>query len=254
MPVYRYFNPPNTATAHSESVTNHPNRLRIASLNLFSKNRRYNQVADWIRRTNPDIVVLIEAMPRWQRELKKRLPQYPVHKLIRRPSVSGKLILSKIPLEQIQLLPAGRTRSPTPLVTATYGQSSFRFAAIHASWPMTWTGARDRNQELKDLARVATAQPTPMIAVGDFNVTPFSEHYIALRKRSGLRRASAGRGWLPTWPTFFLPVGIQIDHILVSPQIQVLGYWSGSVADSDHCWVMADLLLPASPAPASGTD
>lgn len=54
--------------------------------------------------------------------------------------------------------------------------------------------------------------------------------------QTGLQNARAGRGVLPTWPTF-LPatfLRIPIDHILVDPRLSVLDYRLGPSIGSDH--------------------
>ena len=54
--------------------------------------------------------------------------------------------------------------------------------------------------------------------------------------QTGLQSARAGRGALPTWPTF-LPatfLRIPIDHILVSDHLRVISHTLGDNTGSDH--------------------
>jgi endonuclease/exonuclease/phosphatase (EEP) superfamily protein YafD len=60
-----------------------------------------------------------------------------------------------------------------------------------------------------------------------------------------LHDAAAGRGWQATWPTFLPPLGIRIDHALVSGGIRVNSFQRGRLQGSDHRPIVVDLLLPA---------
>jgi endonuclease/exonuclease/phosphatase (EEP) superfamily protein YafD len=85
--------------------------------------------------------------------------------------------------------------------------------------------------------------PEPLLIAGDFNTTPHSPHFTDLINRSGLRSAALGRHWAPTWPTFFMPAGIQIDHVLVSDGVAVKRFETGPAVGSDHLPIIVDLLL-----------
>ncbi|MGC1439565.1 MAG: endonuclease/exonuclease/phosphatase family protein, partial [Burkholderiaceae bacterium] len=253
-PVSDYFDNPGISPAtamHSRSDPDDFTRLRIASANIFAGNDRYDLVADWITANQPDIAVLIEATTPWRDQMRNRLPQYPYQEIVIRPGYSGKIIVSRFPIAILEKLPPIGHRSATPLITVDVQQARFRLAALHTSWPLKKTWAADRNKELIDLAVVARTKTTPFIAVGDFNITPFSKHFSQMLEKGGLHRAAAGRGWLPTWPSFFVPAGIQIDHVLISSDVQVVDYQVGDGLRSDHRWVMADLLVPKQPRPKS---
>jgi endonuclease/exonuclease/phosphatase family metal-dependent hydrolase len=106
--------------------------------------------------------------------------------------------------------------------------------------------ARQRARDLATLAAEAARRgPLPFMGLGDLNISPFSPHYETLLRDGGLRNAAAGRGWLPTWPAMFPPLGIQIDHALVSPEVQVQGFTRGPSNGSDHRPIVIDAIIPA---------
>ena len=88
------------------------------------------------------------------------------------------------------------------------------------------------------------AEGKPFMALGDLNVSPFSPQFATLLRRGGLRSAAAGHGWQPTWPSVFPPLGIQIDHALVSPEVRVMGFQRGPANGSDHRPIIVDVIIP----------
>jgi endonuclease/exonuclease/phosphatase (EEP) superfamily protein YafD len=243
--VMTYFAMPAIGQAHAKpTATDNFETYRIASANIYARNDSFDLVADWITREDPDFVVLLEAGYRWKSEMQQRLSQYPHQRLTLRYRGLGKLVISKLPFEKFDTLESVGGRTETPLVTLRRNNAPVRIIGLHTNWPIKYEGAMSRNIELDRVARVAQEQATPLVALGDYNVTPFSKHFQKMERDGSLRRASAGRGWLHSWPTFFMPAGIQIDHIMITPSIQVLGYKTGAGLNSDHKWVMADLLVP----------
>lgn len=86
----------------------------------------------------------------------------------------------------------------------------------------------------------------PVVLVGDLNATPRYSAYRALAARlTDARRAAGGPRATPTFPSRF-PV-LPIDHIFVSPGIEVLGVTTPSGplmrSASDHLPLLADLRL-----------
>lgn len=229
-------------------------QFRVASANIYKHNERYDLVERWIRRLQPDVVVLLEAHDIWHRQMQARLPEYPHQVLVTGPGKVGKLIVSRLRFDHLQELPAVGRRSPIPVITFQSQQAPFKLFALHASWPLKKQWADFRNRELAQLSQSARASTVPFVAVGDFNITPFSRHFQQTLRDGQLTRAAAGRGWLPTWPTFFLPAGIQIDHMLTSAQIGVIDYQVGDGLGSDHRWIMADITVPRQTGPATLAD
>jgi endonuclease/exonuclease/phosphatase (EEP) superfamily protein YafD len=104
--------------------------------------------------------------------------------------------------------------------------------------------ANRRNEQLEALARHARATTSlPLVVVGDLNVSPFSPQFRHLLEEGRLRSAADGFGWQPTWPSFLLPAGIQIDHALVSPAVTVKAFSRGPFDGSDHRPIVVDVLL-----------
>ncbi len=154
-------------------------KVRVASINVFYRNRDYARVAAFIHGAKPDAVVLVEMNADWRRALARVQGEFPYRYQTRGAGGRGVDLWSRLPL----------------------------------------------------------------IALGDFNITPYSPHFRQLLVDGNLRSAAEGFGWQPTWPTFLPPAGIQIDHAFVSPKVAVQGFRRGASDGSDHRPIVIDLVL-----------
>ncbi len=249
IPVWDYFvpEPAELATRPAYASTAVKVPVRIAGANIFYRNRNYDAVAAWIRETDADLTVLVEATPAWLQAMRTELTEYAFVHLVARRGRSGKLLIAREPPEALTALGPTSVRSPTPMVTIERRGARLQVAGVHTEWPMGPERTARRDEFLLDLGRRMRATDLPMVAIGDFNVTPFSSVFETMLDQSGVRRAAAGRGWLPTWPLFFPLAGIQIDHLLHTREIAVTRLRTGAGLGSDHRWLVADLLVPVQP-------
>ena len=220
--------------------------LRIAFANVFFLNRSHQAVIDWARATRPEVLLLLEVTAEWRRALAPLEAEYTYHRYATDRSHHGLLLLSRWPLSDVLTRPpAQQGLRPVVFATITKQGVPLRLAAMHATWPLRPTESRQRARDLAALAAEAARRgPLPFIGIGDLNISPFSPHYPDLLRAGGLRSASAGQGWQYTWPAMFPPLGIQIDHALVSPEVQVAAFYRGPSNGSDHRSIIVDVIIP----------
>ena len=104
-----------------------------------------------------------------------------------------------------------------------------------------------RVKESKRLADFVKQETLPVLLTGDLNA-PVQAVVCSNLFEVGLRDAfsSAGSGYGYTYG-LTTKVGmsyVRLDHIMTSPQWQVLRCWTGNETGSDHCPVFADIFLP----------
>src|SRR5262249_33543955 len=129
----------------------------------------------------------------------------------------GVLLLSRWPIIERSALDMGPHSDPTVRATLSLpGGGVLHLYGIHAAWPLGARVSAERNRQLRRIVDWAGTASAPLVVAGDFNVAPFSPHFRDLLRDARLTDAASGAGWLPTWPTFLPPAGLQIDHVLVS--------------------------------------
>lgn len=242
VPVLRAMPAP-APIASASAATPAGERVRIASFNLFWRNTDHDAAIAWARATQADVLVFVEVDARWERALDRLRDQYPHAHGERRAGHTGTLVLSRWPLGALQVLDTGTPGTPEVALAVERPAGPLRLIAVHASWPMGRAASAARARDFAAVADAAREAASPVVAIGDFNITPWSPHFGALLARAGLRDAASGFGWQPTWPRFLPPLGLQIDHALVSPDVIVNSFARANVEGSDHRPIVVDLQL-----------
>jgi endonuclease/exonuclease/phosphatase (EEP) superfamily protein YafD len=215
--------------------------FRVLISNVFFGNSEYHRVVAFVRSARPDAAVFVEVTPEWRRALAVLERELP-HVQAAGSGRHGVLLMSRVPLaswREITASPGAETMLHARLMA---GSRPIELFAVHANWPMGSETTSMRNRQLEVLAAEAASAAGPVVIAGDLNITPYSPHFVRLLADGHLRSAAGGR-WIPTWPIFFPPAAIQIDHVLVSADVGVRTFESGPRVGSDHLPVVADLVF-----------
>ena len=215
--------------------------LRVAVMNVFYRNRAYLRGAAFIRQARPDVALVVEATQGWADALRAALPDYPHVVNAVRTDGHGMVLLSRLPLEEVQVLALGVAGFPS--IQAAICVNGFRMSVLgtHPYSPMGPRHFALRNEQLLAVARHAAGQAAPLLLIGDLNLSPWSPVFSDLIRMTGLRDSRAGFGVQSTWPAFLWPpLRIPIDHCLVSPGVMVHRRHIGPAIGSDHLPVVVD--------------
>lgn len=218
--------------------------FRIVTFNVWLRNDDRERLVDFLRASDADVVILQELHRADVERIARRLPDYAYRTAT--PDLPRVLaIFSRWPLRAEHMRLPGR--GPTRIARASIdwqGTEIVLFGA-HLSWPLSPSQSRARTAQLASIASQARAEHAPVLAAGDFNLTPWSQHFDRFVKRSGLTDCALAQGLLLTWPAQFWPLRIRIDHCFASRHWRVLRLEVGPKLGSDHLPVVADLELIA---------
>lgn len=109
-----------------------------------------------------------------------------------------------------------------------------RLLATHPVSPLTAQRAAQRDQTLAWIAEWVGRQATPVIVMGDLNITPWSPEYRAFMDATGLVDSHRGHGLQPSYPVRLGPLGIPIDHLWHSPELTTVERRLGPSFGSNH--------------------
>jgi endonuclease/exonuclease/phosphatase (EEP) superfamily protein YafD len=220
--------------------------LRVLSANVLSGNPTPEKMLQFLRAADADLVVLVDARQRrWQPVLAALEDLYPYWAPQTRRERPPVILFSRHPIISDKVIKAPRGGRPYLLAEVVVGDRTLLIAGVHPSSPSPSEprDTRRRNRELDHIAEVAREADRPLIVAGDFNTTPWSPHFDDLLAATGLRNAADGQGYIGTWPTWFWPALIPIDHVLVRGPLAVTTVRRGPAVGSDHYPVIADLRL-----------
>ena len=228
--------PSGVATANPDNPT-----FRLLSFNVWFRNPDMAETAEYIEQSRADAVVLLELTPPQAERLRPLLPSYPHYYI--EPSRMGAAVFTKWPMLAAESLPLADEGAIAARVRVDWRGSPVTVLGVHLNWPLGPRNSRFRNEELAGVVEFSKSQREPLIVAGDFNLTPWSEYFTSALEESGLRDAALGFGLGRTWPAQFAPLGIRIDHCLVSRHWNSARVETGPWLGSDHLPVIADLAL-----------
>jgi endonuclease/exonuclease/phosphatase (EEP) superfamily protein YafD len=222
--------------------------LRLVSANVLAQNRTPEKVLEFVRAADADLVLLVDAGGRdWRQALGQLRDLYPHHAQQAWLAGARVILFSRWPIVSEQVRKAPRSQRAHLLATLAIEGRKLEVVGVHPSSPSPSQPGktRRRNHELHHIAEVVKNNDAAVIVAGDFNTTPWSPHFRDLLAATGLRNAAEGKGYIPTWPTWFWPARIPIDHVLLKGPIAVTTVRRGPAVGSDHFPITADLRLLA---------
>jgi endonuclease/exonuclease/phosphatase (EEP) superfamily protein YafD len=226
----------------SQSISN-GRPVRVVSFNKHISNDNLQEVAAYLESLEADVAVLQEVSTASADRLPDLVLELPHRYMAARDGLLGIVILSRWPLSEPQPL-ARNELFVAARADVDLGDRKFRLYGAHLNWPLAPESARVRNAQLRALGLELAGCPHSCVAVGDFNVTPWSSHFRAVLQGRDVRDCAAGRGLLPTWSSD-LPkaLRIRIDHCLLAGATAVAEVRIGASVGSDHLATINDLLI-----------
>lgn len=229
--------------------------IRVFLSNVNSKNTSYSKVISLVKEENPDVAVFDEVNKAWRKQLNslKEILPYSTDWLDPfRPEI-GITVYSKLPLKNVALDYFGTKTEPGILANFTINRQVVSLIAAHPLPPFKPNYFQSRNKQLEEIGEYVRQLKTPVLIVGDLNITMWSPYYKKFISQTGLNNARQGFGILPSWPaessvsrvpSIIAPLMlIPIDQVLISPEIKVSKMKIGRNVGSDHLPVIADLVM-----------
>lgn len=218
------------ASADTQTTSHHT--FKISSINLLSSNSELELVQDYVQKENPDVLVLMELTPRWEKELQPIINDFPFKKLVPRTDNFGIALISKFKMKS-SVDYFDLHNKPTIIGRLNIKNKIFSIIATHPVPPINQASFESRNKQLQHLLRRKADFSENVVVIGDFNNSSFSNHFKALISRD-LKDSRMGFGLLPTWPAGFSILQTTLDHCLVSKHLNVIDRASGDYVGSDH--------------------
>jgi endonuclease/exonuclease/phosphatase (EEP) superfamily protein YafD len=238
-------------------VTNAQQRITLLHCNLFGLiNRDPQRFVQLVRTVKPDMFDVVEYNDAWRRKLEHSgiLNAYPY-----RVTARGNMALySKLPLSHTRITftdPARQVANQANIIAHfTLNRQPVTILVAHPASPirpshLTWLQESFHTWEA-ERRRLGSN----LIIVGDLNTTPWSVEFQDLIHSTGLRDSQLGFGLQTSWPVLLPILGVRehpnwltslfripIDHVLVSPNIDVLSRQTGPFVGSDPLPVIIQL-------------
>lgn len=214
--------------------------LRALLANVNVDNRDHERIRRAITEFDPDIVVLLETTPWLLDHLRDLNQRYPYRMAEPRDDPFGIALLSRYSFSSVRVIHLGDAGPPAIVAVIAASGHPFALIGVHPWPPVSARLAQGRNEQLHELATLIRQIPSPLLALGDLNVSPWSPYFARLLADSGLHDSLQGRGLQPSWPVGWPLLWTPIDHILFSEGIRILHRKTGSAIGSDHYPVIVE--------------
>jgi endonuclease/exonuclease/phosphatase (EEP) superfamily protein YafD len=219
------------------------NAYRAVSINVLQDNQDYQRAASFIEESQPDILLLVEVNHAWLAALEPALDSLPFSIQEPRDDNYGIALFSRFPICEARVV--GLISPEMPSICASIAIKGFTLTVLgtHPSPPKSKRQSQERNDQLKKLAALAASISSPLIVMGDLNLTNWSPYFRSLITNSALHDSRRGFGIQFTWPVKRPHLWIPIDHILLSSHLHVQNFTKGAYTGSDHYPIICDFSL-----------
>ncbi|MDZ4760943.1 MAG: endonuclease/exonuclease/phosphatase family protein [Alphaproteobacteria bacterium] len=237
--------------------------VSIAELNVWDFNPEPAETIRWLKETDADIFVLVEARESFMRDLMQAVPDYPTVVTCASRPYCGVAIVSRF---EGRLLDGGAwqsgdlsrphatgneiaTAAVELLVPGKGGPGrTLKIVGVHLDREgLSRVAHDDIEQLLQQVDAVAETPADALVVAGDFNASPWSpelRHFVTM---SGLSRTSV---WAPTWPSFDGPflsglptLMLAVDGVHAGCGVTLGAIETGPHVGSDHRSLLARIML-----------
>lgn len=208
----------------------------VMMMNVYVRNPDVQPIMRYVRKVNPDVLVLLEVTEQWRKPLERLASRYAYHWIHPGTAFTGIAVFSRTEPVETRIMNLGVAGRPSVLLTLGLGPDEERRLSLlgtHLSSPTGAVLAKERDRQLHALATVAREHIWPLAIVGDLNVSPFSPLFSRVL-RDGRLKNCADPGLHPTWPSWAPPMKIQIDHCLMTKGVKAERFSVGRAYGSDH--------------------
>ena len=203
--------------------------LSLIHYNVLSTNKNYQEIINYFKTQSPDILVVLEVSHEWAKHLKVLEADYTVSKIFPSEDNFGIALFVKEPgtIEKLYL-------DPSLVASLHFQNEHYQLLATHPIPPSHSASLAMRNSHFEAISQMANQAKKDFILVGDLNCTPYSPYFQDLCQQSKFQRTSILNGLKATWPSHLPFLGIPIDHVLTSQNIELSSYSTGPNLKSDH--------------------
>lgn len=216
---------------------------RILMANVHTANTAYDKLLSLVRTENPDMVVLMEINNDWVGALGVLRSSYPHHIEYPKTDNFGIAFYSRLPVRSMEIKMIGEVQVPSIHAVVVHDGQPWNIIGTHPLPPKGKEYWGWRNEQLDKMASYVADLGGQTVLLGDLNMAPWSYYFRKFAVDSGLRNGGKGFGLNVSWPTSIGPLGIPIDHCLISRGIAVNNRRTGKGIGSDHYPIIVDVAL-----------
>ena len=202
--------------------------IKLLFYNVLSSNQNYEEVLKYFQESDADILAVLELSHEWAKALEPLKKQYANHSIYPQNDNFGIALYTK---------GNGKiTRTfldPSVVPSLIYHEEDFTLLATHPIPPIGTQAYRNRNEHFENIAKLSQEHEN-FIAMGDFNCSVFSPFFKDMKKDGKLYSPKGFSAMKGTWSTNIALLITNLDHILVSENMEITEHKIAPHLGSDH--------------------
>ena len=213
----------------------------ILCINVFKDNDDYDTLRCVLKESNPEILLIMEVTDSLEENLEKLIGDYKYR--LQTPVRDGFSIclLSKHKMHKPDITFHGPSKTPLLHAEIEFKHNRYHIFSAHPKPALSKKWYHERRVYFEEISKVIQKSELQPIVLGDFNSVPWERHFVDFCHQTNLMSTAEGYGYPVTWPTYCLPLGIPMDHILLPVGHPYSNLKIGPHAGSDHYPIAIDL-------------
>ncbi len=228
------------ARREMEFAPDAPDGITLLTANVLMENADHARLTTLIERSDPDVLLLMETDLRWIAALEPVLARYPTVLREPRDNHYGLVFATRLTTTDARVVYLTRDETPTVLAEMI-GQDgqAFRFVGLHPQPPIPGQDTEERDAQITYAARFARRSGVPIVVMGDFNETAWSDRAQHFKRVGGYVDPRVGRGLYASFNANHPLIRCPIDQIYVSAEIAIVSFMLLPPFGSDHLALLA---------------
>jgi endonuclease/exonuclease/phosphatase (EEP) superfamily protein YafD len=211
------------------------NSFTLLVSNVRMENDDKESFNSFVKKYNPDIVLINEPDSIWAASISKLDGDFPYSIKYPLDNTYGMMLLSKLPLTESEVNFLVKDDVPSIFTKITLPSGSIiDFYGVHPEPPQPGSDTYERDTELLIIGKKIKETENPTIIAGDLNDVGWSETSKLFRKYSGLVDPREGRGLFNTYNVNVPLLRYPLDHIFYSNDFGLLDLKKLEDIGSDH--------------------
>jgi endonuclease/exonuclease/phosphatase (EEP) superfamily protein YafD len=212
-------------------------QISLLVTNVLMTNTKSEKLKEVIRKSDPDIMLFLEANGRWKDQLDYIKETHMYTAGIPLENTYGILLYSRFRLVNVKLM--FMIHGDVPSIHAKVILPSGEEVMLHCLHPrppapQESTSSAPRDAELIITGRMVKEDNLPALVIGDMNDVAWSNTTKLFQKISGLLDPRIGRGWYATFNAKYAFLRWPLDHMFFSEHFKVMDIRRMEQINSDH--------------------
>jgi endonuclease/exonuclease/phosphatase (EEP) superfamily protein YafD len=218
-------------------------QISLLNANVLQTNKNYERLLRLVEERKPDVLLLLETSPDWERAVGPLVAHYPYRLSEPLANTYGLILMSRLPIEgDIKYLLQPGIPSAHVRLTLPDGQQVI-LHGLHPEPPLPGDDSGERDAELIQVGRMVRNEGRAAIVMGDLNDVAWSRTSRLFKKVAGMGDPRVGRGFYPTFNANYPLLRWPLDHLFVSPHIELTAIDLLPDIGSDHLPIYFRLCL-----------